>query len=267
MPASRLPRQGKRRPLGAIIALGCVALLAVVVVVVVALPASLLGRALPPTVRASEFSGSLWHGAAGRIFINGHDSGALEWRLHPGELVRLKVGIDATWARGAFALVASGFAGTKVIEANSIRGGGTLEDVAALTGMSGWRGNVSVAINRLTANSAGLESMAGDVSVAGLHTVSIANDADLGGYTLHFDAPAADGAGTIDGQLSDTGSGPLQVQGIVALSPREHTGTLTGTVHERSAASPALRQSLEQLAQMRPRDAAGNVPLDVEFSW
>ena len=40
-----------------------------------ALPASLATRFLPPQVQAEDFSGTLWHGSAGRLTAFGHNAG------------------------------------------------------------------------------------------------------------------------------------------------------------------------------------------------
>src|SRR5271154_5084465 len=53
---------------------------AVVGVILAALPASIVTHFLPPGVRAEDFSGSIWHGSAGRLRVNARDAGALEWR-------------------------------------------------------------------------------------------------------------------------------------------------------------------------------------------
>jgi hypothetical protein len=58
--------------------------LAVLSVAIIGVPASLITRFLPPFISAQDFSGSLWHGSAGRIAVNGRDAGAVEWRLHLG---------------------------------------------------------------------------------------------------------------------------------------------------------------------------------------
>ena len=242
------------------------ALLLVVGVVIVALPASLVTRLLPPGVTASDFSGGLWHGAAGRLVVNGRDCGAIEWQLHPGELTGLALGVDATWALGAFSLTATGKLTSHGVTATAVHGGGSLEDIAALTGMNGWRGTATVSLDRIEADFGQLRALAGDISASGLRSPAVGGGEDLGSYTLHF-APAATGQdGMISGQLRDTG-GPLEVAATLQLDAATHLGTLHGTAKERSQASGALRRSLEQLAQMSPRDSAGRVPLDVEFAY
>ena len=242
------------------------ALLLVLVVVVVALPASLVTRVLPPGVTASDLSGGLWHGAAGRLSVNGRDSGAIEWQLHPGDLPRLQLGFDATWARGTFALSGSGTLSRHGLSLSAVHGGGAIEDIAPLTGMNGWHGTAAIALDRLAADFTQLRALSGDIRVSGLHNATIGADDDLGGYTLHFDPGATGPDGAIVGQLRDDG-GPLEVGATVQLDPGSRLGTLHGTVRERSQGSGALRRSIEQLAQMSPRDAQGRVPLDVEFAY
>src|SRR5579863_3043079 len=74
--------------------LALIAVAAVLVVVVAALPASLIARFLPPGVRVEDFSGTIWHGSAGRITAGGRPAGAAEWHLHPLALLRLHTAAD-----------------------------------------------------------------------------------------------------------------------------------------------------------------------------
>lgn len=263
MPASRSPRQNKRRSLAVPIAIGAIALLAVLLF---ALPASLVGRLLPPGVQATDYSGNFWHGAAGKIIVNGYQCGAIEWQLHPGEFVHLQLGVDMHWAKGDFGLAARGHLGLHGIEADSVTGGGALEELGSLTGLSGWRATVAVAIDRFSANFDRLIAISGDINVSDLHISNIGDDINLGAYSMHFDPPAADPSGALLGQIRDT-SGPLEVHASLSLTPQTHTSVLSGTAKERESASPALRTALEDLARLRPRDAQGRIPLEIEFSF
>jgi hypothetical protein len=242
-----------------------VALLALTVAIA-ALPATLMTRLLPPGTTASDFSGGLWHGAAGRLVVNGRDCGAVEWTLHPGALTGLALGIDATWAQGGFALTGSGTLSLHGIAATRIQGGGAIEDIATLTGMGGWHGTATVALDRLDADPGQLRALAGEIRVSGLRNPTIGAGDDLGSYTLHFDPRGAGQDGPITGQLRDDG-GPLEVAATLQLDANSRLGTLHGTARERSQASGAVRRSLEQLAQMSPRDGQGRVPLDAEFAY
>jgi hypothetical protein len=248
---------------GVSIAIGAIAVLAVLLV---ALPASLAGRLLPSGVQAADYSGNFWHGAAGKIIVNGYPSGALEWQLHPGELLHRQLGVDVHWAKGEFGLAARGHLRLQGIEVDSVAGGGALEELGSLTGLSGWRATVAVAIERFSASFDRLTAMTGDITVADLHVANIGDDINLGAYTLHFDPPAAGSSGALVGQIRDT-SGPLEVHATLTLNPQTHSSVLSGTAKERESASPALRTALEDLARLRPRDAQGRIPLEIEFSF
>src|ERR1700722_11978753 len=149
MPTSPSQRRGAKTPRGPppaapsrsvwprLALIGAAALLAVVVA---ALPASLIARFLPPTVRAEDFSGSIWHGSAGRITANGRPAGALEWSLHPLGLARLHLLADpADVTRTHFA-------------AFNISGGGPIEDLRDFGLGTGWHGGAAVRIASLTAD-------------------------------------------------------------------------------------------------------------------
>lgn len=106
MPASRSPsRAAKAAPRRQfwlpVVLIGLAALL---VVTLAALPASVISHFLPPMVHAEDFSGSLWHGAAGKISVSARDAGAVEWRLHPAALLALKVVADLHWVKTGFVL-------------------------------------------------------------------------------------------------------------------------------------------------------------------
>src|SRR5271170_6690327 len=110
MPTSPSPRRGVKAKAASAPARSLwprfvlIAVLAALGVAVMALPASMVTRFLPEGVSAEDFSGSVWHGSAGRITANGRDVGALEWRLHPAALLRLHVGADLHWVKRGFVL-------------------------------------------------------------------------------------------------------------------------------------------------------------------
>src|SRR5450432_3301780 len=129
MPPSRSPKASSRPFFAVLVAIGAGALL---VVLIIALPASLAGALLPASIHAEDFSGSIWHGAAGKIIVNGIECGAAEWQLHPLQLLRLRLGIDVHWVKGDFELATSGHLGVHGIEADSISGGGALEEIQSM---------------------------------------------------------------------------------------------------------------------------------------
>ena len=213
-----------------------------------------------------DFSGSLWHGAAGKILVSGVECGAAEWQLHPLQLLRLQLGVDVHWVKGDFALAASGRIGLHSFEADSISGGGALEELKSMTGLSGWRATVAVDIDRLQGTANQLNAIHGDINVADLRAANIADGIYLGAYTMHFDEHADQTKGAVNAQIRDT-AGPLEVQAQLTVTPQTHASTLSGTARERASAPPELRTALENLAQLHARDAQGRIPLEIEFSF
>jgi hypothetical protein len=72
--------------------------------------------------------------------------------------------------------------------------------------------------------------------------------------------------GSISAKLNDQG-GPVEAQAQIRFSPATRTGMLSGTLKERPEASPALRNQLNNLSQLRPRDAFGRFPVELEFTF
>jgi type II secretion system (T2SS) protein N len=239
-------------------------------VVVAALPAALIARFLPRGVAAEDFSGTVWHGSAGRLTYAGRDAGALEWHLHPASLLRLHVAADLHWVKGGFVLDGSADAGKRELSVSGIQGGGPIADVQDLGAPPGWRGTVGVRIERLSAELSepgpALRSAVGEIDVANASSQQIAASADLGSYALKFDDPSLDPDGQASATLTDTG-GPLDVDATISLSPKARTGLLSGTIKERVQIPEALRRELEQVAQLHARDAQGRIPVDLEFSY
>jgi hypothetical protein len=268
MPASRSPKPrsnpvAPKRSYGPLIAIG---LAAVIGVVVTALPASIITHFLPPIVHAEDFSGSIWHGSAGRITLNGRDAGAFEWRLHPAALLTLSVAADVHWVKIGLLIDASVEVDRHGFKAHDVKGGGPIENLGDLGLATGWRGSAVVDFSELAGDFTRVSAVAGHLRVANLSAAQIAAGADLGGYDLNFGPGAVDADGNIAAQLRDTGGGPLDVQALVHYSAREHTGLLTGTVHEHPDAPAALVNQLGSFAQLRGRDPQGRIPVDLEFA-
>jgi hypothetical protein len=267
MPASRSPsrdikraRPARRWPL---ILLGLIVLSAVVIFV---LPASLAARFIPAQIHAEDFSGTLLHGAAGKISINARDAGAIEWQVHPLSLLRLAMVADIHWVNvgflidGTAELKPSGFA------AHDIKGGGPLEDLQTLGFAAGWKGSAALSFTAIKGTFAKLEAAEGKIDVANISAPTIAEGSDLGSYELLLGPESIAPDGTISATLNDKG-GPLEAQAQIRFSPATRTGMLSGTLKERPEASPALRNQLNNLSQLRPRDAAGRFPVELEFTF
>jgi hypothetical protein len=277
MPTSVSPRRGAKAPpappprrRSKWLPIALLAGAAVAAVIVAALPASLLMRFLPPMVRADDFSGTLWHGSAGHLAVDGRDAGAVEWHLHPLALLRLHAATDLHWVKGGFVLDGTVDAERGSVAASDIKGGGPIADLASLGLAVGWRGAAQVRIQELDANwspaGLGLKAATGEVSVSDLSSSLIGNGTLLGGYSLKFANPAIAADADVSATLTDTG-GPLGLDATIRLTPKTRSGLLSGTLEERPDAAPALRNQLQSLAQLRPPDAQGRIPVDLEFTF
>jgi Type II secretion system (T2SS), protein N len=266
MPASRSRNRALKAPpppprrVWPIALLACVAAGAVVLLV---LPASLITHFLPPQIHAEDFSGSIWHGSSGRISLMSRPVGALEWHLHPASLLSLAASVDVRWVKGASVIDGTVRVDRHGFAARDVHGGGPLEDFRDLGRLSGCSGNAKLQLQEVKGSFHDLESAAGVIEVSALACTNIAGGADLGGYALTLSPGAvADGMAAT---IRDTG-GPLEVTADVHYTPDSHSGLLSGTLRERADASPALREQVTQLAQMRPRDGSGRIPVELEFA-
>jgi hypothetical protein len=242
---------------------------AVLAVAISALPASLVTHFLPVSVHAEDFSGSVWHGSAGRIAVAAHDAGALEWRLHPGALLQMKVAAELHWVKGAFLVDGNVEVDRGTLLASHLEGGGPIEDLRDLGLAPGWRGIAKIQVERLkvglSSDAPSLKAAVGTIGVSNLASAQVAGGADLGGYLLRFADPAITPDSEAMAELTDTG-GPLGVDATIHFDAKERRGTLSGTIKERDDAPAALRAQLDNLAQLRPRDAQGRLPVDLEFT-
>jgi Type II secretion system (T2SS), protein N len=267
MPASRSasrdierPRPAKRWPF---ILLGLIAASSAAIFL---LPASLAARFLPAQVHAEDFSGSLLHGAAGKISVNARDAGAIEWQVHPLALLRLGLVVDVHWVKIGFVIDGSADIGARSIDARDIHGGGPIDNLTDLGFAAGWKGNADLHFAEIKSDFHSLEIAVGKIEVSNIASAGIADGSDLGSYVLQLapDSIAADG--TLTASVNDTG-GPVQAQAQIRFSPATRTGMLSGALKERPEASPALRNQLNNLAQLRPRDTSGRFPVDLEFTF
>jgi hypothetical protein len=244
--------------------------LAVVAVVIALLPASLANKFLPSAARGEDFSGTLWHGSAGRITIAGRDAGALEWRLRPLALIKLRLDADLHWVKGSFVLDGAVACSRSELQASDLRGGGPIADLATLGLAQGWGGLAEIRIRTIAADLAGpspsLRSAVGEIDLADVSSPQIAAGSDIGNYALTFDDASLSASGDARAALVDKG-GPLSLDASITLTPRTRTVMLTGTVKERAEAPPALRKDLDNVAQLHGRDAQGRIPIDLEFTF
>jgi hypothetical protein len=265
MPASRSRNRELKPPKTQRLIWPIVLLTAVAIVAVVlsALPASMIAHFLPPQIQADDFSGSIWHGSSGHISVASRPAGALEWRLQPLSLLSLAVAANVRWVEGASVIDGDVTVDRHGFTARNVRGGGPLADLQVIGMASGWSGNTTLDLQELKGSFDNLESAVGTIAVSALASNTIAHAADLGGYVLTLN-PSAANADTLAATLKDTG-GPLAVLADIHYVPSAHSASLSGTVKERDGASPALRDELSRLAQMTPRDNLGRIPVELEF--
>ena len=243
-----------------------IAVVAVVAVAVSVMPASVIGRFLPKAVRAEDFSGSLWHGSAGRIWIAERDAGAVEWRLHPAALLHLSIDAEFHWVKVGFVIDGTASVDRTRFAARDLKGAGPLQDLRDFGIDANWRGSAEIAFSEITGTFTQLTSAVGRIAVSNVSTPQFADGSDWGGYALELPAGAVTADGAVNAILSDTG-GPLEFQGRAHVSPAERIGTLAGTVKERNGAPVPVRRQLADLAQIRGRDSEGRIPIDLEFTF
>jgi hypothetical protein len=268
MPTSRSPSRNVERKLPARRRwpLVLIAFLVLSAAVVFALPASLIAHFLPPQVRAEDFSGSLMHGAAGKIHVNARDAGAIEWRLHPLSLLRAALVADIHWVKTSVVVDGTAEISGGGLAAHDIQGSGPIDNLRDLGLSAGWHGTASLKFSEIKSDFNNLLSAVGTLQVTNLSSATIAGGADLGGYALQLGAGAVAADGSITADLNDTG-GPLEIKAQIRFSPAGRTGILAGTIKERPEAAPALRSQLANLAQVRPRDSQGRFPVELEFTF
>jgi hypothetical protein len=271
MPASHSRSRGvefqrparKRRPLLLWI---LVAVLVFAAGLVFVLPASMASAFLPRQVRAEDFSGTLLHGAAGKFSVNARDAGAIEWHVHPLALLRLAVVADIHWVKVGFVIDGTTEIDGHGFEARGIKGGGPIENLSDLGVAAGWRGSANLNFADVKSDFTSLKAAEGKIEVANLSSAGIAEGSDLGSYVLALAPGAVAADGTITAGLNDTG-GPLELQAQLRFAQTTRTGMLSGTLEERSEISPALRAQIDRLAQLQRRDAAGKLPVELEFTF
>ncbi len=279
MPISASPKRNAKaqppprrlRHLGPLLLLLAVGLLAVVVG---ALPASLVQRLLPTTLRVEDLSGSLWHGSAGRLLVNDHDVGAIEWHIHPWPLLTLELAAEVQWVKIGFVVDAGVTIDRHGATLRNLVGGGPIEDLRDVGIAGGWRGSAQLHFSEIElqfadgAEAGGalrIQSAVGELALSNFSGAQIAGGTDLGGYVLHIASGAIARDADATAELADTG-GPLEVRATVHYSGKEGRGLLEGTIRERPAASAALRSQLEPLTSMHARDAQGRIPVELEFT-
>lgn len=226
---------------------------AFVLLALVTFPASVaLSRLGSAGISANGVSGSIWNGRAQVLQVRGASIGSVEWRLHFLPLLTARAQADVKVTRP------DGFANTQL----SIGLGGKLH----LTGLTaslplsalpanvmpgGWNGTLNGKFAELTLDDGWPTHVEGSLDAVDV-TGPARKPANMGSYRLVFD-PAASTADTLQGALTDTGGGPLQINGTVQFKS-DRSYAVDAFVAPRPDAPRSLASSLEYLG---PPDAQG----------
>src|SRR5271156_1861661 len=267
MPTSRSPsrRTEPDSPPRSYRPLVLIGLAAVLAVVIASLPASLVAHFLPDFIHAEDYSGSLWHGSAGKIRVDAHDAGALEWWVHPLSLLGISVVADLHWVKVGFVANATVKIDRHGYTAHAVKGEGPIEDLRDFGIAPGWRGIADLNFSEVTGDFTRPLAAVGDLRISNLMSAQVAGGADLGSYDLSLPEGAIDADGNVTAKLVDTG-GPLDLQALIHSSAKDRTGVLSGTLKERAGAPAALLGQINDLVQLRGRDPQGRVPVDLELA-
>jgi hypothetical protein len=267
MPASRsASRDVKPTPRARRWPLILLALILLSGVVIDLLPAAIAARFMPSNVQAQDFSGTLLHGAAGKIRVNARDAGAIEWQVHPLALLRLAIVADIHWVKVGFLIDGTAELRLKSFAAHGIAGGGPIGDLQTLGFAQGWKGTAKLDFTEIKGSFQKLDAAVGKIDVADISSPRVAGGSDLGSYELQLGPQSIAADGSISATLNDTG-GPVEAQAQIRFTPATRTGMLSGTLKERAEASPELRNQLNNLSQLHPRDSAGRFPVELEFTF
>ena len=215
-----------------------------------------------PNVTLGGVSGTLWSGRAQAVRSGPVHVGSVEWKLDVLRLLTGKLGADVRITR------TDGFAQGSIAAAPG--GQVTLRDFNASLPVSalppnvvrgGWTGTLTLKLGQLTLENSWPVAATGTVEVADL--VGPANrPAALGSYRVVFPAEGAATADALTGALTDTGGGPLAVNGTVQLN-RNQSYLVSGLIATRPGAPGDMTRTLEILGEP---DAEGRRQFAIEGS-
>lgn len=230
-------------------------------ILVVRLPAAWFAGQLPGQIRCEGLGGTVWHGDCEGMSIDqglpnraplGID--ALQWSLHPADLLRGRVSADIELQRGG-----------SVARATVTRGRGGLLDVRSLKGdlridrallpplPSGWQGVATFEDVTLRLDGSSITQLAGSAVLRGMTDGSSGR---LGSYRMDFGSQSQ--SAPFKGTLRSI-EGPLDLQGQLTVQS-DTSWVLEGTVTARPDTPPSLSRMLQLLG---PADVAGARPFSI----
>lgn len=221
-------------------------LAAFLLALVLVLPASWVGRALPEGVTCARWAGSIWRGQCVELTVRDSGTGvmridSLRWKLKPLALLRLNLSADfeGGWpkgnARGRIAVTPGG-----AIRLRELDGDSLLDRTVVRSLPSGWSGRVELRDVEFDWNGGTLGRLGGELLVQDLVD---GRGNSLGSYQLQL---APGDTPPFTGQLRDTG-GPLEVDAQLQLAA-DRSWTLEGRMRARNAADQALGRKLDMFA-------------------
>jgi hypothetical protein len=245
-----------------LVALGLVAVLGFTAAT---LPASVVGRIVERHgAQAANWSGTVWHGGADALTLNGIALGAAHWNLSPWSLVtgRLRGRAEIKPPDGNissdFAVGLHGRAELANVDANV--------PVAWLNAVTkakfrGWDGRVSARFDSLVLEQGWPVAARGTVTLGNL-AAPAARGGRVGSYRLDFPGASSGANGDLKGRLTDT-DGPLSVLGELSLG-RDRSFDLQGSVARRGTERTPFDQAIQYLGSP---DASGRRPFGVSGTF
>lgn len=218
---------------------------AFVVVLLARLPLRFVTGLLPKALQCTAPEGSLWNGHCANLAWSGAGTlsvGAVDWSLHPLQLLRGRVAADVEVQRGpahATAFVARGFG---QLEVRNLVAQGPL-DPALMKGFPpGWSGAMEIQGGHVRIEHDKLAALDGDLVVRQL-VAHAPQETRWGSYHLRIPPRAA--GGIAPGEIQDL-DGPLQLRGTLQIAA-DSGWQLDAGVAPRPGADLGLAQSLEML--------------------
>lgn len=245
--------------IGKALLLGLAAFLLALLIV---LPASWVGRALPDGVSCAGWRGSIWRGQCEGLTIGDGARVAtrvttLRWKLHPLALLRLRVAaqFEGVLPQGnAAGRVQAGSGG--FIRVDDLEGTFQLDGALAGALPRGWNGRADIHGLQFTWKQGQLGALGGEVVVSDL---ADGRGSALGSYRIEF--PPSD-TPPFTGQLHDTG-GPVQLEAQLQLAA-SRSWTLQGRMRARNPGDLRLARQLEMVGAA---DAQGWRPVSAEGAF
>lgn len=223
-----------------------------------ALMVSRVQKRLPVSLDA--VSGSLWSGEAAQMSVRGQPWGVVRWRfdwlapLHASLGYYLILDGPDTRLQGR---VDAGVGGRVVLR--------NLSGEIQVAQLGPWlplpqppQGKLAIQLSEARLVQGRLQSATGALTLTGA-TLQWPETLSLGDYRLTLTTSAV---GHIQGVLSDTGNGPLNLQGQITLTPGRYEAQ--GQVQARSSASQDLKRWLNALG---PVNAQGAEPWQFSGSY